>query len=118
MSVTKITPQELKELLETKKDSLEIVDVRDLDEYERIHIRGVRLLPLAQLATRVDEIDWSKEVVFVCKGGIRSAQAAEKMSVSGKDVKNLEGGVSACYTDWPPGIDLLEIGGEGVRGYI
>lgn len=48
---------------ENPQGSVTILDVRQPGEYERGHIPGAKLLPLAELGGRMDEIDPEKPVV-------------------------------------------------------
>ena len=44
-------------------DEYNLVDVRQPGEYERDHIPGANLIPMAELKNRVDEIDPDKPTV-------------------------------------------------------
>jgi len=75
---------------------VQILDVREPGEFNDAlgHIRGALLLPLAQLAARVGEIDAGRPVVTVCRSGARSAQATVLLRKSGLErVANLAGGM-------------------------
>ena len=75
---------------------IQIVDVREPQEFTDAlgHIRGARLLPLAELSARVGEIDRDRPVVAVCRSGARSAQATVMLQKAGfEDVANLAGGM-------------------------
>jgi sulfur dioxygenase len=82
--------------LEEHAASVQIVDVRERDEFDGPlgRIRGARLIPLGELAGRVDELARDRPVVAVCRSGARSAQASVLLSKSGfRDVANLAGGM-------------------------
>lgn len=96
MAVKDIRAEDLRELIKSKKDKLEIIDVREPDEYAIIHIKGSKLIPLGELRSRINEIDWKKEVVFICRSGSRSAMAAY-LAPAGKDINNLEYGIYECF---------------------
>ncbi len=75
---------------------LQVLDVRERAEFTDAlgHIPGARLLPLAELAQRLDELDKSQPVVTVCRSGTRSAQAAVLLGRAGfGQVANLSGGM-------------------------
>ena len=38
-------------------------------KYESVHIKGSKLIPMNELVRRIKEINWNKEVVFVCRSG-------------------------------------------------
>ena len=71
-----------------------LVDVREYPEFAGGHLAGSRLLPLAQLETRAQELPKDREIVLICRTGRRSAEAAEKLGRLGFDkLGQLEGGV-------------------------
>lgn len=93
MSIENISSNEFRKMLEKNPDSLEIIDVREPEEYAVVRIKGSKLIPLSIISIKVNEIDWSKEVVLVCKSGARSSHIAKILSNSGKNVLNLSGGI-------------------------
>lgn len=99
MPVTDIQAKDLREMLRTKRDQVEVIDVREEDEYEELHIKGSKLIPMGELFQRVDEIDWNKEVVFICRSGSRSKMMASLLGAQGKDIKNLRYGIFECQED-------------------
>jgi adenylyltransferase/sulfurtransferase len=100
-----ISAVELKRRLDENKE-LQLIDVREPNEYEIARISGSRLIPLNQVVSRMNEIDPSKETVVHCKGGVRSAKAIEglkKAGFSGKLI-NLRGGITAWSDDVDPSV--------------
>lgn len=95
--VWEIQPTALEERLAGGRAAdIQVVDVREAREFGDAlgHIRGARLVPLSELAARVDEIDRARPVVAVCRSGARSAQATVLLQKSGfVDVANLAGGM-------------------------
>jgi rhodanese-related sulfurtransferase len=84
-----------KEVLE-KQDQLTLIDVRRADEYigELGHIPGAQLLTLDQLPMKIDSLPQDKPIVFICRSGARSAQAASFALESGfETVFNMRGGM-------------------------
>jgi sulfur dioxygenase len=82
--------------LEDAGPEVQIVDVREPAEFNGPlgHIRGAVLMPLAELHSRLSELDRSRPVVTVCRSGTRSAQAAVLLGKAGlADVANLAGGM-------------------------
>ncbi len=71
----------------------EIIDVREPFEFDQVRIKGSKLLPLSSFVSKIGEIDWSKEVVFVCRTGGRSAQVTSALQDAGYEGKNLSGGI-------------------------
>jgi rhodanese-related sulfurtransferase len=74
---------------------VQIVDVRGVDEWEAGRITGATHIPLEALPERSGEIARDRPVIFQCRSGVRSAQAAEVMRASGVEALNLEGGLEA-----------------------
>lgn len=75
-----------------------LLDVREQAEYDEVHAPGSTLVPLSQLASRLQELrsHMSKPVAVICRSGRRSAQAAEIMSQAGfTKVYNVQGGMNA-----------------------
>ncbi len=75
---------------------VQVVDVREPSEWNDAlgHIRGAKLLPMAELAARQSELDHGKPVVAVCRSGTRSAQACQLLQKAGyTQVANLAGGM-------------------------
>ncbi len=91
-----ITVTELKQKMDNGED-IELIDVRQPDEYAFAKIEGAKLIPLGEIMKRMDEIDETKETIIHCKMGGRSAKAIEAMQKTGfkGDLKNLKGGITA-----------------------
>jgi rhodanese-related sulfurtransferase len=82
-------------------DSMVLLDVREPDEYrgELGHIPGSILIPLRELAARSSELGphKNKQIVAVCRAGVRSTTAAAMLTGLGfEQVSNLQGGM----LDW------------------
>ncbi len=90
-----ITPEELKECLD-RGDDVFILDVREVHEYQICKLEGSTLIPLGEIAKRVNELDPSREMVVHCKLGGRSAKAVDFLKNAGfQKVRNLVGGIDA-----------------------
>lgn len=50
-------------IAENKEQDFTLLDVRQPGEYEQAHLPGSVLVPLPELASRLDELDRSKPVV-------------------------------------------------------
>ena len=106
--VQDISAQQLKELLKNR-EKLEIIDVREPTEYRIIRLKGSKLIPMNELTGRLDEIDWSKKVIFICRSGSRSRIMANLVSAKGRDIKNLNGGIYECFKDKNcPDLEILK----------
>lgn len=100
-----ITALELKSRLDAGED-LQLIDVRQPDEYAFARIQGTRLIPLGEIMSRKNEIDPNRETVVLCKMGGRSARAIEALERSGFDGEliNLRGGITAWSNDVDPAV--------------
>jgi rhodanese-related sulfurtransferase len=85
------TPNEVAELLVGA--DVQLIDVRETDEYEAGRIAGARLVPLAQLPGEVAGLDRERPIVFYCRSGSRSAMATEAFRGAGFDAHNMAGGL-------------------------
>jgi molybdopterin/thiamine biosynthesis adenylyltransferase/rhodanese-related sulfurtransferase len=102
-TVPEITPRELKARLD-RGDDIYIVDVREPHEYQICNIGG-HLIPLGDLASRMNELDSSREIVAHCRTGKRSAQAAEFLLKAGfRKISNLTGGILAWSDEVDPSV--------------
>ncbi len=89
-----IAPRELQALIEA--GGIDVVDVREPDEWATGHIPGARLVPLGQLRGDPRAVLPADNVAFVCAKGGRSATAAKVAEESGKtNVYTVEGGMVA-----------------------
>jgi rhodanese-related sulfurtransferase len=80
----------------TAGNDIQIIDVREADEWRTGHIRQARHIPLGELGQRASEIDPSRPVVFVCRSGNRSEYATQALRQAGYDqAVNLTGGMLA-----------------------
>jgi len=98
-----ITASELKAALDAGAD-IQLIDVRQPDEYAFAKIDGAKLIPLGEVIARMDELDPTRETVVHCKMGGRSARAIEALERSGftGNMKNLVGGITAWSNEVDP----------------
>jgi rhodanese-related sulfurtransferase len=79
-----------------------IIDVREPDEYEFVHLDGAVLKPLGGIYRWARELDKDKAYVLQCHTGARSFQAAHMLERMGfKQVANLVGGID----EWAAQVD-------------
>lgn len=71
---------------------VQLIDVREPDEYEQARVRGARLVPLATVPERLDELDRTRTLYLICASGGRSLNAAEWLQAQGFDAVNVAGG--------------------------
>ena len=73
-----------------------LIDVREQNEYDDIHIPGAQLFALSELAQSYRDLPTDKPLVMQCRSGARSAKAAEFLLQNGySDVVNMTGGILA-----------------------
>ncbi len=79
------------------EDGAFLLDVREPDEWTAGHVEGATLIPLGQLADRVDEVPRDQQVVVMCRSGNRSAEGRDILLQAGfPSVTSLAGGIN----DW------------------
>ncbi len=76
-----------------------LVDVREADEYASGHVPGATNLPLSDFLERYGELDKEKSYHIICQSGARSAQACAFLNGEGYDVTNVAGGTIAWLGD-------------------
>jgi len=82
-------------------DKTVIIDVRDDSEVEGGVIKGAKHIPLANLTTRLSELEKFKSdpIIVYCRTGNRSGGACKTLTTAGfENVNNLEGGIMAWET--------------------
>ncbi len=91
--VFSLNPQELKKWL--KEGSVILIDVREQNEHDQDKIEGSHLIALSSFESeKVPQTD--KKIVFYCRSGKRSLDAATKFfQKTNKECYNLEGGIIA-----------------------
>jgi len=97
--VTGIRAAEVREKLQTSKESFQVLDVRNQEEVEEKRIPHSIWIPLEELKKRVGELDKGKEIAVHCESGVRSYKACLKLRHDGfENVKNIDGGMLCwCY---------------------
>lgn len=80
----------------------QLVDVRQPGEYAKGHLPGALLIPLGELADRVNEIDTRKRTIVYCRSGARSTSACQILTRLGVDRPvdrplNMTGGINSYH---------------------
>ena len=96
MILREITPENLHEKIESGQH-LQLIDVREPEEFEICKLPESILIPLEELMKRYTEIDPEAEVIVICHHGFRSAQAIQFLSqrFGFTNLINLKGGIHA-----------------------
>ncbi|MBI5558122.1 MAG: DUF664 domain-containing protein [Deltaproteobacteria bacterium] len=74
----------------------QLLDVRQLREYQRTHLPGAILIPLLDLLARIAELDPRLPTLVYCYNGVRSRAACQLLRSRGfQEVINITGGIRA-----------------------
>ncbi|MDC3414994.1 rhodanese-like domain-containing protein [Aquibacillus sp. 3ASR75-11] len=87
-----VTPEEVESYIQQGRPIM-IVDVREDQEVNAGKIAEAIHIPLGSLESRMNELDKSKEHVFVCRSGRRSEIACDLLEDHGFSVSNMVGGM-------------------------
>ena len=91
-----ISATQLEQILQ-KNPNIELIDVREQNEWDMVRIPQAKLIPLSQFPDRYKEIDFKKEVYVLCRTGARSGQACAWLAQNGKQVTNVAGSIKSLY---------------------
>jgi len=92
--IKQVETETVKFLIAKYKDDIILLDVREKEEYRAGHIPKSVLIPLGELALRLNELDKQKAVLVICRSGNRSLRAAEILIKNGfNEVFNYKGGM-------------------------
>ena len=97
--VTSVTPEEGRRMIQ-EDDTLELLDVRQPNEYNKGHISGSRIIPLTDLPDKMNSLDKESKILVYCAIGGRSRVATQMLMEEGfTNAINLKGGFKA-YEGW------------------
>ena len=71
----------------------ELIDVRTEHEWRAGRIPGSRHVPLTDLSSEADRLGKDQELLIICRGGTRSAFAAEGLRSAGFEARAVNGGL-------------------------
>ena len=78
-----------------QNEQLSLVDVREVEEFEVLHLEGAHNFPLSQLADTYKQLEKDQLYYVICKSGMRSARACQFLAEQGYEVINVQGGMDA-----------------------
>ncbi|MBY8912063.1 sulfurtransferase TusA family protein [Bacillus sp. YC2] len=81
-SIPEISLEAFKQKVESD-EPLNILDVREVEEYEEAHIPGVVHISLGEVEKRSNELNKDDEIYIICHSGRRSEMAAQTMKKQG-----------------------------------
>ena len=73
-----------------------VLDVRQPEEWNEVHIPNTTLIPLPELSSRLSELPKDESIIIICRSGNRSAQARDILLRAGFEATSVAGGMN----DW------------------
>ena len=89
----KLEVSKLKKMMD-EKQNYTLLDVREKNEVDYASIDPHIHIPLSDIINRHIELNKDKQIIIMCRSGVRSAQACEFLKPLGFDVYNLTGGIN------------------------
>lgn len=95
MAIKNMTVEELNNILQRDPQSIELIDCRELGEWNDGHIPQAQFRALSEISEWAEDVAKSKKtLVLQCRSGKRSMTACQKLEELGhQDLYNLEGGI-------------------------
>ena len=88
--------------VQASRQDIQVLDVREDDEWTAGRIDGAVHIPLGELDGRLAELDRSRPIVTVCRSGGRAGKAAELLSGAGLNAQVMDGGMTQWAKDKLP----------------
>jgi adenylyltransferase/sulfurtransferase len=105
MHPDEVSVQEMKRVLENPSLGIQVLDVREPDEYAIAHVDGVPLVPMSELAQRFSKLNPEQTYYIHCHAGGRSMRAVQFLRQQGfKSLKSVKGGISAWSREIDPSV--------------
>lgn len=102
---SQITTKDLEKLIHGNAH-IELIDVREKNEWDQVRIPMAKLIPLSSIESRISDIDFSKPVYVFCRTGWRSGQVCGWLESKWKSATNVIGSIKQLYADKS---DIIEI---------
>ncbi len=100
-NIQELTVEELKVIMDSGEEKFQIVDVREPYEFEAGNLGGIHI-PLVEIESRMKEISTEVKKIVLCRSGVRSQKAIEKLISNGfHNLYNIKGGL----LEWADKID-------------
>jgi rhodanese-related sulfurtransferase len=92
-----VTPKKMLEWVENgESEPKQIIDVRELFEWEYYHLEGSTLIPMNEIPSRMSELDDTRPIYIVCAHGVRSVAVCNYLEEQGySNLRNVSGGMAA-----------------------
>lgn len=79
------------------EQDLRLIDVREEDEYQEVHVKGAELFPLSKIRRGELPEEDDRPTAVICRSGGRSAQACKIFEREGfEECINIDGGTLAA----------------------
>lgn len=98
-TISQITPAQV-----GKNHDFILLDVREQNEWDFVHLPGAVHLPLNQLPARFRELPADRNILCLCHHGMRSQRAAQFLAEKGFEVSNLSGGIDRWALEMDPSL--------------
>ncbi len=86
-----------KEFSGIRDESVRLLDVREKDEFEAVHVKGAEFWPLSQIQAGHLPKEDDRPTYVICRSGARSAAAIQYFEGAGwRECTNIEGGTIAA----------------------
>ncbi len=72
-----------------------IVDLRDLSEFRKGHLKGAHQIPYMELSKRTHELPTDRLIITVDQSDRRGRQATKLLRSYGFEARNLKGGIGS-----------------------
>ncbi len=95
IATNRISPSDLDKSIKSGKNTFQLVDVRDADEFKEGHIPTAINIPVATFASQSAILDKEKQIIVYCNSGGRSYNAYRKLMKLGYKKIN-----QAILADW------------------
>jgi rhodanese-related sulfurtransferase len=79
-----------KKIISQNPDSIQLIDVRDKDEYAAGHFKSAVNIPTDELEKQIKTLSDAKPIIFVCNTGAKSGEAYYMLQDLRPDLKKVQ----------------------------
>ena len=108
MLPAEISPTDLQELTASnagREEEALVIDCREQEEYDLVHLAGAKLLPMSEIQERLPELAGMEErrIIVYCHLGVRSFNTVAWLRQQGfSNAQSLAGGIDAWAQEIEP----------------
>lgn len=92
--IYKIPEAELKKLVDSNKQDIYILDIRDAKDYAKGHIKGAHNIPFKEVGKNLDNLPKDKTIIVYCYTGQTGGQTTAALNIAGFNARSLNGGMN------------------------